>query len=322
MKSRLTACLVAVAALLVMAPAFPAVAQASIMSLVRSSGSVPILPHGSRAVGALPGDTMISVDVVLRPRDTAAVDAFAQAVSTPGTPVFRQYLAPGEFTAMFGPTPSTVSAVRSWLSSQGLSVGSTAQDGFVVPVKGAAAMIAKAFGIGFESYELTSGRVVRMPTAEPLVPSDLAGALIGVIGLDDLARPVPELVHGLNSRATRLGAGSSSRPVTGATSPRAQTSSGPQADCSAMTGAGLSATQVEVVRSQAPRVPSTTRGRISSTSTSGLRAGTWSSTSRTTLSGKCWNAYDLTGDSGGPGVEGTPSPVVTGGAIQVYVGGS
>jgi hypothetical protein len=86
LKSRLTAWLVAVAALLVMAPVFPAVAQASIMSLVRSSGSVPILPHGSRAVGALPGDTMISVDVVLRPCDTVAVDVLPRRYPHPVHP--------------------------------------------------------------------------------------------------------------------------------------------------------------------------------------------------------------------------------------------
>ncbi|MGD0321355.1 MAG: hypothetical protein ABSC00_07115 [Acidimicrobiales bacterium] len=38
--------------------------------------------------------------------------------------------------------------------------------------------------------------------------------------------------------------------------------------------------------------------------------------------GRQWNAYDLTTDSGGPGVQGTPSSVVTGSVIHVYVGGS
>jgi len=38
--------------------------------------------------------------------------------------------------------------------------------------------------------------------------------------------------------------------------------------------------------------------------------------------GHVWNAYDLTTDSGSPGVQGTPSSVVTGSVIHVYVGGS
>ncbi len=164
--------------------------------------------------------------------------------------------------------------------------------------------------------------MVRMPTAEPLVPSDLAGALIGVIGLDDLARPVPELVHGLNSRVTRLGADSSLRPVTGATSPRAQTSSGPQADCSAMTGAGLS------VGAGGGGAVAGTPGAVYDAGQDIVHIYVRSPGGHLVeyvsdhAFGQVWNAYDLTGDSGGPGVEGTPSPVVTGGAIQVYVGGS
>jgi len=38
------------------------------------------------------------------------------------------------------------------------------------------------------------------------------------------------------------------------------------------------------------------------------------------LSGHVWNAYDLTAGSGGPEVNGQPSPVILGGLIHVYVG--
>ncbi len=162
---------------------------------VRSTRSVPDLPNGARALRAVAPTTVVRGDVVLKPRDPAALDAFDTAVSTPGTSSFRHYLAPGEFVREFGPRPSTISSVRAWLAGRGLSVGPTSGDGLIVPVSGTATQVDAAFSVGLEQYRLPSGRVVRAPDAEPLVPGALAGDLYGVTGLDDLNRPVPELVR-------------------------------------------------------------------------------------------------------------------------------
>ncbi len=164
-------------------------------SWVRSTRSVPTLPSGARALRAVAPATVVRGDVVLKPRDQAGLDAFDTAVSTPGTPSFRHYLAPGEFARAFGPRPSTISSVRAWLEGRGLSVGPTSGDGLIVPVSGTAAQVDEAFSVGLEQYRLPSGRIVRAPDAEPLVPSALAGDLYGVTGLDDLSRPVPQLVR-------------------------------------------------------------------------------------------------------------------------------
>jgi hypothetical protein len=139
--------------------------------------------------------TAVHADVVLKPRDPAALDTFDTAVSTPGSPSFRHYLAPGAFAAVFGPSPTTITSVRQWLGGRGLAVGPTSADGLVVPVSGSATQIDQAFALSLEQYRLPSGRVVRAPNAEPLVPGPLSGDLYGVAGLDDLNRPVPQLVR-------------------------------------------------------------------------------------------------------------------------------
>jgi hypothetical protein len=172
---------------------------------VRNTTSVPALPHGSRALRATAPATAVSADVVLKPRDPAALAAFDTAVSTPGSPSFRHYLAPGEFGDVFGPSPTTISSVREWLSAQGLAVAPTSGDGLVVPVSGTAAEMGHAFDVGLEQYRLPSGRVARVPTTEPLVPSGLAGDVVGVVGLDDLSRPVPQLVRSKSTAAQSLG---------------------------------------------------------------------------------------------------------------------
>ncbi|HEY5023636.1 MAG TPA: protease pro-enzyme activation domain-containing protein, partial [Acidimicrobiales bacterium] len=162
---------------------------------VRTTKSVPVLPRGSRVVRAVAPSTAVRADVVLKPRDEVALDAFDTAVSTAGSPLFRHYLAPGAFAQDFGPSPSTLTSVRTWLAGRGLVIGPTSGNGLVVPISGTATQVDQAFDVKLEQYRLPSGRLVRVPDAEPLVPGALAGALYGVTGLDDLSRPVPQRIR-------------------------------------------------------------------------------------------------------------------------------
>ncbi|HEY7948860.1 MAG TPA: protease pro-enzyme activation domain-containing protein, partial [Acidimicrobiales bacterium] len=189
-------------------------------SWVRNTRSVPSLPTGSRALRPVPAATAVHADVVLKPRDPAALGAFDTAVSAPGSPSFRHFLAPGAFAGTFGPLPTTISSVRQWLTGRGLTVGPTSADGLVVPVSGTVGQVDQAFGLGLEQYRLPSGRVVRAPDAGPLVPGPLYAVVSGVAGLDDLNRPVAQLV----GSAARAGlAGNAPAPARAAAveSPRA-----------------------------------------------------------------------------------------------------
>jgi hypothetical protein len=172
----------------------------------RLSGAVPALPPGSRPEGPSDESQTLELDVTLSPRDPSGLEAFAQAVSTPGSSQFRHFLTSGQFAARFGPEPSSVVAVRSWLDSQGLRVGASIDDGLIVPVRGDLASVARAFAVGFENYLLPSGRTARLPTEEPRLPAGLSGLVSDVVGLDDLARPTPQLARSdANRAATAFG---------------------------------------------------------------------------------------------------------------------
>src|ERR1039458_1510046 len=56
-------------------------------------GTVPSIPNGATIPTPLPTTTTLHIDVVLQPRDPAALAQFATEVSTPGSPLYRQYLA-------------------------------------------------------------------------------------------------------------------------------------------------------------------------------------------------------------------------------------
>src|ERR1022692_2865092 len=57
-------------------------------------GGVPSIPAGSTAMGAAASTLPIHLDVVLEPRDSAALQALALSVSTPGSSDHGQYLTP------------------------------------------------------------------------------------------------------------------------------------------------------------------------------------------------------------------------------------
>jgi len=162
--------------------------------LVRAASSAP-LPPGSRALGPVAPDTLVHVDVVLKPRDRSALVAFDSAVSTPGSASFRHYLTPAAFGARYGPAPSTIAATRRWLAGLGVTLGESAPGGFVIPVSGTAARIGSAFGVAIDDYRLPSGRIAYAPTERALVPASLASSLDGLVGLDDLSLPAPQHVR-------------------------------------------------------------------------------------------------------------------------------
>jgi hypothetical protein len=129
------------------------------------------------------------VAVVLGPRDPAALASFVAGVSTPGSPTYGDYLAPGQFGPRFGAAPQTIAAVSGALRAAGLDPGPPAADDLAVPVTATAPALAAALRIGFASYSLPGGRVAFANTARPELPAAVAADVLDVIGLQTLTRP-------------------------------------------------------------------------------------------------------------------------------------
>ncbi len=149
-------------------------------------GSAPAIPVGAQVQGTAPAAQPVSFDVVLRPRNQAALNAFTTAVSTPGSPQYRQFLTSAEYASQFGPTPSTISGVSSRLRSLGLTVGTV--QGSLLPVSGSVTKVGSALHTSFRQYRLASGRTARANVAAPQVPTDVAGAVQAIVGLDTLTQ--------------------------------------------------------------------------------------------------------------------------------------
>jgi hypothetical protein len=63
------------------------------------------------------------VTVVLAPRSSSALAAYARAVSDPASSVYHHYLTPGQFARRFGATPAAIARVRLELRARGLTPG-------------------------------------------------------------------------------------------------------------------------------------------------------------------------------------------------------
>jgi hypothetical protein len=196
-----------------------ATAAPSSTAEVRLIGSLPSLPAGASVIGTPPSATTITADVSLEPRNPGALDAFTEGVTTPGSPYYHHYLAAGQFARVFGPTPATLDATRTWLSSLGLEVGTTSSNGLLIPVTGTVAQMEQAFSVPLVDARLRGGRVARVARADPLVPASLSGAVSGVIGLSDVSRAQPQIRPAPTpapptSTAPPVAQGARSRPAT------------------------------------------------------------------------------------------------------------
>lgn len=159
--------------------------------------SVPTADDGAAAadLGVAAPSAPVAARVYLTGRNPAGLAAYAKAVSTPGSPLYRRYVTPGQEQALFGPTTARADAVRSWLSATGLQV--TAVSAHYVEVTGTAAQADLAFGVRWHSYRVGKNPVRQygeqvagtpqqapVPGASTSVPAQVASAVATVVPME------------------------------------------------------------------------------------------------------------------------------------------
>jgi subtilase family serine protease len=166
----------------------------------RRIGFAPRLPAGARVVGALSQSTRMTATVVLAPRDPAGLQAYATAVSTPGSSVYHRYLTVAQFRARFAPADAQIAAVSASLHAHGLSPGPVSANGLAIPLTSTAGAIGRAFSTTLERVALAGGRTAFVNSEPPLLDASVAGIVSNVVGLDDLAVPHPLALRGSAGR--------------------------------------------------------------------------------------------------------------------------
>ncbi len=154
-------------------------------------GKAGLVPVGSKNLGPAASSTPLSLNVVLSPRDPAALDAFLQQVYDPSSPRYHRFLARGAFGADFGASKTTIARISSTLRSEGLNPGTVDPNDLIIPVQTTVSAAESAFNVRIDSYQLPSGRRVHANTTPPQVLSSIASDLVDVAGLSDVAQLQP-----------------------------------------------------------------------------------------------------------------------------------
>jgi subtilase family serine protease len=168
----------------------------------RLAGSVAPFTSTTRVTGTVPGSTKLTVQVWLKSRTTAA-QQFDNAVSTPGSKSFHQYLSPDAYTARFGATPAAARNVEKWLRAEGFTGVAADSLRSYVRATGPASTIDAAFGVQLKLYKSTKAinagpYRLRANDRAVSVPASLASSVTGVTGLDNAGPILP-----LETEATR-----------------------------------------------------------------------------------------------------------------------
>jgi subtilase family serine protease len=178
--------LVAFIALSALIAGLSVAAQAS-SARVRLTGSTVKWAGASNFLRRARSGEQVRLQVYLGLHDAAAAEQLAYDVSDPNSSSYQRFLSPQQFRARFSPSAASVSRVQSWLRSQGFSLTALPENHTFVEAVGTAALAERAFGVRLNYYRV-GDTVRRAADAAPEIPSDLAGIVDGVGGLDQSIR--------------------------------------------------------------------------------------------------------------------------------------
>ena len=153
------------------------------------SGSAVSFAGHVRPTGDVPGSVRLTIQLWLKP-DLAAAQRFAATVSTPGTPLFRHYLSPAQYTDRFGASAAAVRQAESWLHTEGFTAIGADSGRTYVRATAPVSKINEAFRVRLQTYpaspaaHASSGKLHANNRAVSL-PVSLAGHVLAVTGLDN-----------------------------------------------------------------------------------------------------------------------------------------
>jgi subtilase family serine protease len=196
-----------------------AISTAASPAVALSASPAPALPAHAVRLGAVSPASVLRLDVTLQVPDQGALTAFLAGLSNRTSPYFHDFLQPGQFGRLFGPSLSQVATVEAALRAAGLSPGAVTSNRLAIPVTATAQQVQRAFGVSLVRYRLpgtkdAAGRVAFRNTTAPKLAAAAAPLVSGILGLNDLA-----LSHDMLSQpadpapaGTARAAGTVSRP--------------------------------------------------------------------------------------------------------------
>jgi subtilase family serine protease len=153
---------------------------------MRLPDSVAPAAAGHPGAGPVSAGRRETVELWMAGRRQAA-QRFVTAVSTRGSLSYGRFLSPAAYTQRFGPRPSQVRAVRSFLSEQGFTQVKTSADDDYVSATAPASTIERAFSVQMRRYRV-GGDTFESNDRALSVPASVGRDIRAVVGLNS-SRP-------------------------------------------------------------------------------------------------------------------------------------
>ncbi len=135
----------------------------------------------------------ISVQVHLKLRNEAQMDAEIAAVSDPDSATFGQYLTNEQFAAKYAPTAEDVATVRKHMEKHGLTVTHVPDNNLFISATGSHTQVSKAFATKLAHYDV-DGELRHAPVGTARMPRAIASKVAGTLGLAKSATFKPRSV--------------------------------------------------------------------------------------------------------------------------------
>ena len=159
-------------------------------------------------VGPAPADRTLYLSVSMPYAKPAEMQRFVDSVSDPMSPDYRRFITPEEVGQRFGLPQDQVDRVADYLRGHGITVTLVGKNRLSICAEATVAQAEAAFHTTIREYtivpqnEVEPSRFIANATI-PTLPSDLAGLVIDVSGLETFTRPrhlttlTPSLTRGL-----------------------------------------------------------------------------------------------------------------------------
>jgi len=155
----------------------------------------------------------ISLAIGLNLRNAANLASYLRDITDPHSPLYRHYLSPTSFAALYGPSPQSEAAISAFLRSQGFTITATYPNHLMIDAIGTVAQAQHAFQVQINNYRSSTGQQFFANANPPSLPVQLAPLVATVSGLDNAIQYHRNpLAHG--KATVRLGASSSASPTT------------------------------------------------------------------------------------------------------------
>src|ERR1039457_5721091 len=129
----------------------------------------------------------MSVEVVLKPGNAAALNGLLAAMYNSRSSQYHHWLSKGQFAARFAPSAASTSALAGYLKGQGLKIAASPSP-FLLRATGSSARVSAAFKTSLSMYRDPKGKTYFSNSSAVKLPVSMVSHVLGVVGLSNTVR--------------------------------------------------------------------------------------------------------------------------------------